>query len=158
VTSRFWRSTGSGAVAAAPEGAPTSTDRNLAIVAIVVLLLQLVLGVRLRHLGAGVWLHVGLAMGVAALFTTLGARALGRSGRFPFLRASGGVLLGVGWLQVLLGMAALVAVGIRGGEGAPPLVEVAFATAHQTVGAVLLGAVVVHALASGRLGARRGVA
>jgi cytochrome c oxidase assembly protein subunit 15 len=141
ITSRLGRE---GLPGPAPPGA--STDRFLGAVLLVLILVQLILGVRVRHTGEGVLLHVTGATVVIALITAIGIRALGGTERPPVSRISGSVLLGVGWLQVILGMGALSVTAFRAQTGAPPTSEIVVATAHQTVGAVLLGVAVLHHL------------
>jgi cytochrome c oxidase assembly protein subunit 15 len=125
-------------------------DFRLALATIAVLLVQLVLGIRARHLGEGIAWHVGGAIVAIGLITWTGARALRQRGRPPVLPVGGAVLLGLGWLQVILGMITLVVLTIAPGEGPSALAEVTLATLHQTVGALLLAAATVLALLSAR--------
>lgn len=117
-------------------------------------LLQLVLGALYRHLNAEVGVqtllahslltvHVLVACVLAVAVVVPGMRMMGFYGTMPILPKLGiGLLLGVG-LQLLLGVAAMITVLLRSGEGGIPMSEVIVTTAHQTTGAILLAMSVV---------------
>ncbi|MEZ5063749.1 MAG: COX15/CtaA family protein [bacterium] len=128
--SRTWRD-----AERVPGGGP---DRALTATLVTVLLCQLLLGVRLRHLGAGAMIHITVGTLAAAIATIVAVRLLGSFDHIPVLRKTGGALMGHVWTQIVLGGIAYLAVNLRiAGEPAGPF-EVAAATAHQTVGALLL--------------------
>jgi cytochrome c oxidase assembly protein subunit 15 len=134
LTSRTWRER-TGAVVTESAG----TERAVANIVIAALLVQLLLGVRTRHTGEGVMLHITFAVVVLALIVLAAVRTLGNYSAVVALRKSGGALLGHGITQLLLGGFAFFLVNVRAGEGTPPLAEVWVTTLHQTVGALLLG-------------------
>ena len=123
--------------------------RMLTMLAFLALCGQLFLGASMRHLqvpptadaGARIpaWaLHGHVTMALVAFFLVLlaGLRC-SRVQEIPPLRRLGKSLMHTVGLQLVLGIAALVAVVIRRGE-VVPWWEVASTTAHQTVGALLL--------------------
>jgi cytochrome c oxidase assembly protein subunit 15 len=133
VTSRTWRER------IGARGDPgASADRAISVALIVTLSFQLILGVRVRHLGADVMGHMTFAIVVLAVAVVLGVRMLGRYGDVRTLRKSGGALLGHVSTQLILGIVAYVVIGGRGDAPTPSDAEVWVATAHQTVGALLL--------------------
>ncbi|GAB4549341.1 MAG: hypothetical protein Tsb0013_10540 [Phycisphaerales bacterium] len=106
------------------------------------LVLQLVLGAVTRHLESthGAWTHAGFAFVVIAIVAVVALRAMKHEGT-PMPRL-GGISVGIGAVQILLGFAALMLVystydGVRNAE--PPM-TVLTATLHQATGAALLGA------------------
>jgi cytochrome c oxidase assembly protein subunit 15 len=137
VTSRTWM--------AGPLTGDKSGDRRLPWVLVGCLLIQLVLGVHVRHLGRGTWIHVGFAMVVLLVAIAVAVRTLGDHSGLRPLRKSGGALIGHVVTQVLLGGWALVAVS-QSPEAPPTGMEILAATAHQTVGALLLANAVILAL------------
>jgi heme A synthase len=123
--------------------------RMLTMLAFLALCGQLFLGASIRHLqvpptadaGARIpaWaLHGHVTMAMVAFFLVLlaGLRC-SRVQEIPPLRRLGKSLMHTVGLQLVLGIAALVAVVIRRGE-VVPWWEVASTTAHQVVGALLL--------------------
>lgn len=132
VCSRTWRErTG----ARTDDGA--GTDRSLAATLLVVLVVQLILGVRARHLGEGVMAHMTFAVVVLGVAVALAARLVARNEDIRALRSSGAALLGHVGTQVVLGFLAYVAVARRGDAPDPTSFEVWIATLHQTVGSLL---------------------
>lgn len=118
------------------------------------LLLQIVLGARLRHFFLDLHLHIGLGVLAAALGSAYGLRAwLLYESRQPIARLGGWLVAALG-LQVLLGIGAFLAVGDNSASaGRSPLAwEVAITTVHQTTGAVVLGLSVAVTLWQRRLG------
>ena len=137
VTSRTW--------IRGPLPSEKSGDRRLPWVLVGALVVQLMLGVHVRHLGLGTWVHVFFALVVLLLAIAVAVRTMGdHSDKVP-LRKSGGALIGHVVTQVLLGGWALVAVS-HAPEAPPTTMEVLAATSHQTVGALLLANAVILAL------------
>lgn len=166
VTSLSWRN-------AALRGAGTGdTDRTLSALLPLGFVLQTIFGACYRHLqvhGEGglvehpVWaLHVHITLGVlvAALAVAVGLRTWGGHGEEPVLRRLGLAMLAAISLQLVLGLAALVAVFVRAGVEIPTW-ELLVTSSHQATGALLLGLGVLIALWTRRLsagGVRRTVA
>jgi cytochrome c oxidase assembly protein subunit 15 len=115
-----------------------AADRGFALVALAVLLLQLLLGVRARHTGEGTMLHMAFAVVVLAAAVIVAVRVMGEHESVTALRKSAGALLGHVMLQIVLGGLAFFLVSRRAGQGSPPGAEVWITTLHQTVGALLL--------------------
>lgn len=145
-TSRWWQS---GLPQVEDSGSPHV--RSLVVWTVVAVFLQLVLGAAFRHKGFGILPHlVGAAVVTFLVFWTAGALrrrypavpALGRCGR------SLHVLIGV---QLLLGGAAWWSRSFARGFPQPIPVMVWLTVAHTVVGALLLAAAVVTALACFRL-------
>lgn len=141
VTSRSWRTL------PRPSGNPAeaSMDRTLSVGVILALLVQLALGLRLRHLGEGVMIHITFAVAVVALVTILSVRIVAQYEHLPPLRKSGAALVAHAMTQLVLGGIAFLAVA-RARESGPGLFDVLAATLHQTVGALLLANAVLVAL------------
>lgn len=113
-------------------------DHALNLAAVALLLAQLVLGALLRHYSWGLHLHVTMACVVAVAAATAGVRAWGLHGERPLFSTIGLTVLGILGAQLLLGVAALVAVMMEpaGAEATPT--QVLITTLHQTTGAALL--------------------
>jgi len=134
-----------------------SVDRRLAVILVVCLVLQLVLGAAYRHMitaggvdakGAShaLMAHVGMAVLVTILAIFVGLRGVVVPGRDQIFKWLGRCVLVTVGLQVLLGIGGLAAVLVRPEVGATadvPVVEVLVTSAHQANGAVLLAASVV---------------
>ncbi len=118
------------------------TDRGLSGILVGLLVIQLVLGAIQRHLMRGLQIHITLGILVAVLAVACGVRAWGMYGNHPVLPRIGKWLLAAITVQVLLGLGALVVIGLYppGGEVAP--IQVLVTTAHQGVGAFLLACAV----------------
>jgi cytochrome c oxidase assembly protein subunit 15 len=133
VTSRTWRE-----IEARP-AAGGGADRFLSGSLVLLLLVQLVLGAARRH---GVHPHLLLAhigVGVAAvtpLAVHVGFRAWGRHERVRVLQRAGLALAGGVGVQLVLGLASYAVTAPGWTQVA---VQVAVTTAHQWVGALLLG-------------------
>ncbi len=152
LTSRAWKSAPRirGRVGA-------GTDRALGWMLLAALLVQLVLGAVQRHLEGGLLVHVTMGLVVTAVAVPAGARAWGIHGEQALFRRLGLGLLGVTGLQLVLGLCALIATGAAARESFAGWVPVAFRTAHQANGAVLLALAVGLLLWSFRLpGCERG--
>jgi cytochrome c oxidase assembly protein subunit 15 len=141
------------------------TERTLTALLLAAVVLQIVLGTTYRHLeplesvGSGprtALLH-SHSFVVSALVVVLvllsGLRAWGRHRDQPVLRGTGAALMHTTALQVLLGVVSFILVpqGPREAGEAIPAIEVAFTTAHQATGAVLLAAATALALWTRRL-------
>lgn len=127
------------------------TERLLAAGLVVAVVAQLLLGALQRHLARGLVVHITMAGVVAVLALVVGSRLWGLYPEMRPLPAWGKALLGVVSVQLLLGLAALVAVG--GLDASAPRAgwRALVTTLHQTTGAVLLGM----SVASGLLVCRR---
>lgn len=148
--------------AAAPVPARgAGTDRGLGIALIVMLIVQLVLGALVRHftwaLGTArygleisperlakigqhtLMTHITFAVIVAVCAVAAGVRAWGLYGGVPRLRGLGRQLLMLTLVQLVLGIAALIVTGDDAADRRPLPLDVAVTTAHQVVGAALLG-------------------
>lgn len=133
-TTRAWSS---GPPAALSRSA--GTDRTLSFVLVGCLVLQLTLGATLRQRGVNLLTHICMAVVVLFVALATGLRAWGLAGRPPLLRKIGQALIVIVVMQVLLGIAALIAVGASPGPASAGTLRAALATPHQVMGAVLLG-------------------
>jgi cytochrome c oxidase assembly protein subunit 15 len=126
------------------------TDRRLSVVSLVMLLVQLALGALYRHLNADPEVPPGLSHGllglhlIVAIIVTVhivlvGVRGWSRYADVPILHRLGGTMIGLVSLQILLGIGAFSVVMMRRDPETIPVSEVAFTTAHQVTGALLLG-------------------
>lgn len=126
------------------------TDQALSALLVLALVVQLVLGACYRHLQDGTqpaWAlhgHLTMAAVVLALAILVGLRAWGAHGDVSILRRLGIALVVLVSIQVVLGIAALVAVLVTS-EGPVRIGEVVITTAHQATGAALLGTAVLSA-------------
>lgn len=140
------------------QSTPPGSPRTIAMALLIALLAQLVLGAIARHFDQSkgylhvVGTHAVNALVVAGLAVVAGARAKrALPGRSPMTRLGTGLVHAVG-LQILLGAAALWVIwGARAQAGPPSGLEAALATAHQTLGALLLGMAAMLAAWSRRL-------
>lgn len=130
-----------------------ATDLMVTTWLIPLVLLQISLGALVRHFHWGLHLHI--AMAVVVLFAGLvaGVRAWGMHPELRPLARAGMDLVQVLGVQFVLGFAAWVATGAAGEE--TPLYMTLIATAHQTVGALVLASAVRLMLWSWRLLAPR---
>ncbi|MCG3138034.1 MAG: Heme A synthase [Phycisphaerae bacterium] len=115
------------------------TDRPLSLLLIGLLIVQLVFGAIVRHVAGGVMIHISMAVVVLLVAVVTGLRAWGLHEPGSLFNRLGRWLLGLISLQLLLGLAALIAVGLTPAVGERPLYEVIIATSHQACGAALLG-------------------
>lgn len=127
------------------------TDHSLTALLVGSLMVQLVLGALLRHLSKGLFIHIGMATVVLVLGVLVGARAAGLNHGQPLLARLGKWILWSVSSQIVLGIAALWATYSAGGRIPPPVSEILVTTAHQALGAWLLGASVLLAVWSRRL-------
>jgi len=119
-----------------------ATDRGLTRIFAAVLVVQLVLGALVRHVSGGLMIHMTMAVVVILAGLAVGIRAWGRNAHYPELRLLGKTLLALLLVQLILGMGALVAIGVQRSNTAPPPLDIALTTAHQGTGALLLACAV----------------
>jgi hypothetical protein len=144
-TSRWWKT-------AAPVLASSARlDRGLSTALVAVLLVQLGLGATLRHLDAALIAHAVLGGSLLPLAIVVGVRGLDPRREMTPLRRTCFALIGVVHAQVLLGIAALVVTRMLTLQTGPSPQSLLLATAHQGMGAVLLGVAVCVALWNARL-------
>jgi cytochrome c oxidase assembly protein subunit 15 len=147
VTSPTWLSPEPGH---AREGA--ETDRRWTMLLVGALLLQLILGAMYRHMQHVhvLYTHALWAAFVAGFAVFAGGRASSRNPDQRTLVRNGKAVMHTVGLQIALGIVALIAVLSRqstppmtSGQATPvgtiPLWEIIFTTAHQAIGALLLG-------------------
>jgi cytochrome c oxidase assembly protein subunit 15 len=145
-TSRTWRSD------LAPRPAVgAGADRGSGAALVLLLVIQLVFGAVQRHFAIGLLIHISGAVLVAVFAVMSGARAWGLYPEVSALRRTGQILLGLFAVQTLLGLAALIAVGATRDLPVRPTWDVVLTTAHQAVGALVLGAAVALTLLTHRL-------
>jgi cytochrome c oxidase assembly protein subunit 15 len=121
---------------------PLATDSQLTLILWIVVFVQLLLGVHLRHTGRGLMMHIVFSVAVVIVAVLVGLRLIAQARTSRILRKLGSALLGHTGTQFLLGIGALIATGIAGTAepNAPPptgLHAVILPTMHQTVGAIL---------------------
>lgn len=150
LTSRTWKEAGgSGARPAA------DADRLLGAGVVAAVTIQLVLGALQRHLTTGLVVHITMAAVVVVLALVAGARLWGLYAESRPLVHWGRALIAAVTVQVLLGLAALVAVGGRDARAPRAGWRALVTTLHQTTGAILLGTAVVTTLLVYRLSGNR---
>lgn len=127
------------------------SDRNINIVLILLLIVQLVFGSLQRHFDSGLLVHITLAVVVLAVAAASGVRAWGLYKDHALMRRTGMIMTcGIG-MQLFMGLLALIAVSLRQENAPPSVFEVTITTIHQAVGAVLLAVAVVLMLTAARL-------
>ncbi|MEM7228516.1 MAG: hypothetical protein AAF432_06845 [Planctomycetota bacterium] len=138
------------------QAASTSSDFQLSLALVILLVGQLALGAVYRHLNlhpefaAGfkhsvLGLHILVACIVAFVAITVGVRAKTVHAKAIALPTLGVALMVIVSLQLLLGIGAAALVMMRGEAVAIPAMEVAITTLHQATGACLLGTAVLAA-------------
>jgi cytochrome c oxidase assembly protein subunit 15 len=133
VTSAGWRD--AGPMEIRPSAA---LDRALSRLLVGLLMIQLMLGAILRHESSGLMIHVSMAVIVILLTITVAVRTWGLHQRSIQLRRLGPGLIALVVLQLILGVAALIARGpVLAAEASSPA-DVFVRTAHQGTGALLL--------------------
>jgi cytochrome c oxidase assembly protein subunit 15 len=115
-----------------------STDRGLNAILVALLIVQLVIGALQRHFAQGLLIHIAFATVVILVAIACGARAWGLYSAVPPIERLGRWLLALVGIQLLLGIGALIAVGLRAKVESPPLADIVITTTHQVVGALLL--------------------
>jgi heme a synthase len=142
LTNRKW-------IEARPRQPDPASLRLWAGVMLVLVYGQVVIGAWFRHyktLPALGW-HIVLAIAVLGFAHATAARVARRSEQLPELRASALALGVLATVQVLLGVLALaLMLPLGGNPRTPTLWQAMMRTAHQTNGALLLGASIVLAL------------
>jgi cytochrome c oxidase assembly protein subunit 15 len=134
VTSRSWRAGGRSA---------SSSERALATLALVLVVVQIAFGAVQRHLAEGLLLHVTMAFLVAGNTIACGARAWGLHRGDRWVRLAGLLVVYATVAQFVLGVSAWL---VRAAAESGTLSEgwrVVVTTAHQGMGACLLASVVV---------------
>jgi cytochrome c oxidase assembly protein subunit 15 len=133
ITSLRWRTSGDALGVKA-----AGTERTLQHWLVGTLLVQLVLGAVQRHFAQGLVVHISMAAVVAMLAWVAGARAWVLYPRARPVHWFGRAVVIVVSVQLVLGVAALAVTMGEAVSGDPGSWEVAFATAHQATGALLL--------------------
>lgn len=138
--SPWWR----GGISTGRSRAPVPVGQAFAVLVTAAMIGQLVLGALYRHtytvdekMPWPAHAHLSFAAVVIVLGVMLGLRAWSRRDGGPVLPRVGGALLILIGTQLVLGIAALVAVLARQ-DPVPPALEVVLATAHQANGALVL--------------------
>lgn len=158
-----------------PSFKSADTDRSLAVILAILLIVQLVLGAFVRHFtwalgmsdmryGLGVppgklqsygttalHLHITIAVLTALLTVAVGVRGWGLYQAAPRVKRLGLTLLTLVGLQLVLGLAAMIVVGNDRPDHRPHVLDVVITTTHQVVGAALLALAVMLALWFARL-------
>jgi cytochrome c oxidase assembly protein subunit 15 len=121
---------------------PLATNTQLALILWVLVFVQLLLGVHLRHSGRGLMMHIVFSVAVVIPAVIVGLRLISQAKTSPILRKIGSALLGHTGTQFLLGIGALISTGIAGtadprAPAPSSLHAVLVPTMHQTVGALL---------------------
>ncbi|MBL0922520.1 MAG: COX15/CtaA family protein [Phycisphaerales bacterium] len=138
------------------QGSIPGSPRRLAATLVCLLVVQLVFGAMLRHLGPVKGAHAmmsHIANAVIVLVIAIGAGVRG-AGAIPgdgLLRRLGKGTMHAAFTQFILGGAALWAVLVFKDRETPPAVEAAITTAHQALGALLLAMAAMLAAWSRRL-------
>ncbi|HPC82401.1 MAG TPA: COX15/CtaA family protein [Thermoanaerobaculaceae bacterium] len=145
LTSRTWTTGGCAGTVPVP-----AADRLLTVGLAGAVVVQLVLGALQRHLATGLLVHITMAAALAALAAAAGGRLASLGPPAAPLPAWGTALLVVAVAQILLGLAALAAVGGLDAEAPRAGWRAIVTTLHQTTGAILLGTAVVTALLAHR--------
>ncbi len=145
--------------------ANVKTDYTLSLILIAFLLLQITLGTVFRHFHPLEELSKGARMGVlhghsfvgstaaAVMILWCGLRAWGMYKAQPVVRRIGKAMMHTLGLQIVLGITSFIVVPheVRGVDVPIPALEVVITTAHQAIGALLLGICVLYAVSIRRL-------
>ncbi|MGI9014289.1 MAG: COX15/CtaA family protein [Phycisphaerales bacterium] len=138
------------------------TDQLLSWLLIATLLVQLGLGAAYRHANGqpgvdpastmGVlFVHIAMGLAVTAVAIICGLRGLSVLREQVQMHRTGGLLLLIVFIQLMLGITAMLYVLRRAGDEVIPISEVIATTAHQANGALLLMVATLHAMWSHRL-------
>ena len=114
--------------------------RSLAVMAPVLVLVQIALGAAFRHKALGILPHILGAMMVVFALLIVGAFALHQFPAHRALRTSAGIMMGAAGLQIFLGITAYMA---RLGEHPAPAPMLASTVAHVAGGGLTLASTVV---------------
>lgn len=118
-------------------------DRALAGTLVAITVCQLVLGAAQRHFHALLIVHVLAGLGVVSpLAFHHGLRTWGLNAGQPLLKRLGLILVALVGVQLVLGFGAYIDKELTPRGGAPSAFNLAVATAHQWVGAVILATAV----------------
>ncbi len=126
-------------------------DRILTTVLVLLLVVQLVLGALLRHLGAAMVEHIVMAGIILLVVMIVGTRTWGLNADQPILRYLGTALLVDVVLQIVLGISALMILHGPKPPVHPTLLEAFVTTIHQVNGAALFCLAVLAAIWTRRL-------
>lgn len=123
-----------------PEAASprSALDLRLLSVAVALLLAQILLGALQRHVARGLHFHLMLGVATALLVVVAGMRSWALYEDVRPVSRMGAWLAGLVMLQLILGVASYVVVGMEQRGAAPSWPMVAVTTLHQTMGAALL--------------------
>lgn len=111
----------------------------LPLASILLILTQIIFGALVRHNTAMLHMHITLAFVVAGFGGFAGLRAWGRHEEITPVARSGGWLLSLIAVQLMLGFAALGTLALDTAAG-PHWLQVLVTTMHQTLGALILAA------------------
>ncbi|MBZ0258332.1 COX15/CtaA family protein [bacterium] len=120
----------------------STIDRWLTVVTLIAVVTQLIFGAVLRHISSLLLLHITWAGFVLMLVLVAGIRAWGMYPQKKLLTRLGIGLILMTSLQLALGFVALLATYENDTDKAYTALEVIAPTAHQAVGAMVLGMVV----------------
>jgi heme a synthase len=121
--------------------------RTLALLCVISILVQLMLGAAFRHSGIKLLPHVISAAVVTALLIWTSSRALTNHSLPPAVRRPANALLGLLLVQLCLGLAAYLTRVQWGADAVQPQLAMVISTvSHVTVGALLLATSVVLAI------------
>src|SRR5579884_3846342 len=120
--------------------------RSLAVLTCILILAQLALGAAFRHKAAGVMPHIIGAMVVLAAIVIESIFIVSQYPKHELLRNSALVLMLIGFVQIMLGVAAYVARVATADALQVPWITVIFTVLHVAVGAATFGASVIVAL------------
>lgn len=121
------------------ENRSVKTDRNLGLLMIAALLVQLILGALLRHMSVMLMVHITMGTIVLALAYGYGVRAWGCYPEKPLLGTLGLFLVAAVSVQFLLGFGALW--GVSDGRDPDNMIRVLLPTLHQSLGALIFATV-----------------
>ena len=126
----------------APAG-KVRASRRFAVFSLLVLILQIVLGVVLRHSEDPVakWSHIGFALVAAIAVLVASSYSLGRFGSIPGFTRLNRIILALLGCQLLLGFIALMLRRPKVENDTSRMIEATVVSAHVVVGAGLLLAV-----------------
>ncbi|MDP8244244.1 MAG: COX15/CtaA family protein [Candidatus Hinthialibacter antarcticus] len=124
----------------------SSIDRWLTIITLIIIVIQLIFGAVLRHVSSLLLLHITWAGIVLTLVLVVGIRAWGLYPQKTLITRLGLGLIAVTSLQLALGFVALMAIHENEETKAYTALEVIAPTAHQAVGAMVLGMIVLLAV------------
>ncbi len=113
-------------------------DRPLNVLLVILIVVQLLYGAILRHVAGGLLIHITLALVVMVAAVACGARAWGLYEEKPLLQKLGLWLIGITFVQIVLGFLTLAALGYAERVQSLTVWDVTIATIHQANGALIL--------------------